>query len=81
MTDVPANLELVETDVLLAELFHRYDVAGFVAMKCNAHGAGSHEYHRKWMGNSHTVAGLCLDLADTAIREVHVNSQPAGEDE
>lgn len=76
-----SELELVPTDALVAELFRRYDVALFAGLKLGTR-AGVHEYHRRWLGNVHTVAGLAQDVAMTAIVGLHreaVAEQPSSD--
>lgn len=70
------NLELVSTKKLLRELFGRFDNAGFVGMKLGESGPESVSISRTWAGNAHTVAGLCHDLATTAIDNFNCQSQP-----
>jgi len=76
----PEELELVSTDDLLAAICARYDVAGFVGMKVNATGPNGHSYRRAWTGNSHTVIGLCYDLADKVLRAYGATETMVGED-
>ena len=66
MTDNP--LELIPTDDLLDEVFHRFDNVGFTGAKRNS--TSSFDYEVRWYGDSHTVVGLAADLQRAVLDQL-----------
>lgn len=58
---------------LIAELMMRHDHAVFIGMKVTSgtEAIGQYSVMRRWRGNSHTAAGMALDVANTIIANVH----------
>jgi len=56
-------MELIETDALLTELLRRFEHGIVVLMRpgVRTEWGEAHYVLRRWVGNSHTVVGLCLD--------------------
>ena len=67
-----SDLDLASTDALIEELSRRFDHGALVMARIltgdleAGKGTGKIEYRRRWWGNTHTVMGLCADLAMTA---------------
>ena len=64
-THPAAELALVSTDAIIAELLNRCDHGIVALMRVDEHGLRTHGYRRSWTGNSMTCMGLCHDLAST----------------
>lgn len=74
--EAPIDLSHVDTTDLLHELFGRFDHCAFIGMKNMMH--EEHQYRRVWKGNTHTIAGLCQDLAMTAIASLETSQHRSG---
>lgn len=65
-----ADLELVETEELIAELLGRCDHGAVVLLRCSPKGDDWHDLVTRWRGNSHTVAGLLADTQREVLNEM-----------
>lgn len=73
------DLELIETDALLEELFSRFDHACFVGLKDRDD--STYAVRIRWHGNSYTVSGLCQRASMRAIEDWEAGCDDAeGED-
>ena len=64
------DLSVVPTGELLDAIVGRFDHAVFIGMQEQYTSDGLHAYRRRWNGNSHTCAGLSLDMASRVIEEI-----------
>lgn len=73
------DLDFVTTEDLLDQLAKRFDHAAFTGMLVLTGDEESEEGEqrilRRWLGNTHTVAGLIEDLKVTMIRDYHERSE------
>lgn len=74
------NLELTDTDDLIAELLSRYDHALFAGMKVQSEDAISKDgkivENRKWVGNTRVIQGLCFEIMCRAQASWEDRSEP-----
>ncbi len=80
-TDRAEGLEvaLFSTDALTHELLSRFDHAGFIGMRVQVT-PETHQFMRKWKGNTHQVVGLLADLQFTLIDASKENETVVEED-
>ena len=69
MTDADGPLALVSFDELADELLRRCDHGVICVMR--ERNDGMQTVQRKWVGNSHTCAGLAWGLAQTVLEAWH----------
>ncbi len=65
----PTELDLIPLRELTDAILRRADHGIVVLLKVDGAGPGWNEYIRRWRGNSHTVAGLAMDGAHSAIKD------------
>ena len=68
-----SDLELVSTADLLNEAMGRFDHSGFFGLRIisgEEGDIGRHNILRQWCGNSHTCAGLAVDLEGSILNDL-----------
>jgi len=72
---------LVSTDDLIEELLGRFDHAAFIGMQCGVqHDTRNHAFYRRYVGNTMTVMGLCMDMV-LMSHDSFEQTRIAGDDE
>jgi len=70
---VEIDVQLIDTKILLNELLSRFDHAGFIGLMIPVDTTTQHEgpqaITRRWVGNSHCIAGLAADLKLCVLSE------------
>lgn len=75
------DLELISTNELVKEVFHRYEHVVFAGLKFITKDSTDHECHKRWKGNGYMCAGLAIALQTELVNKMDDQLEEIDEDE